>query len=96
MYTNIETEIGLASIRHLLHSNEDKVPSNFPSNLFLTILEIVMQNNIFSFADTLWLQLCGTAMGTPVACSYATFTFGDYENTTLLPTFKDNLLFYHC
>jgi hypothetical protein len=94
MYTNIDIETGLASIRHLLHSNKDKVPSNFPSNLFLTILEIVMQNNIFSFADTFWLQLCGTAMGTPVACSYATLTFGDYENTTLLPMFKDNLLFY--
>lgn len=94
MYTNIDTDIGIASIRQFLHSNEDNLPSNFPSNLFLTILEIVMQNNIFSFADTFWLQLCGTAMGTPVACSYATITFGNYENTTLLPTYQDNLFFY--
>jgi hypothetical protein len=33
-------------------------------------------------------------MGTPVACAYATLTFGHYENTTLLPAFRDNLLFY--
>jgi hypothetical protein len=53
-----------------------------------------MKNNIFNFADTYWLQLCGTAMGTPVACAYATLTFGHYKNTTLLPSFNVNLLFY--
>jgi hypothetical protein len=94
MYTNIDTEIGITSITDFLHSNERNLPANFPTNLFLNILEIVMRNNIFSFADTYWLQLCGTAMGTPVACAYATLTFGHYENTTLLPTFRDNLLFY--
>jgi hypothetical protein len=53
-----------------------------------------MDNNIFSFADSYWLQLTGTAMGTPAACSYATLSFGQYENTTLLPAFKDNIIFY--
>jgi uncharacterized protein YaaW (UPF0174 family) len=33
------------------------------------------------------LQLAGTAMGTPVACSYATVSFGHYENTTILPQY---------
>jgi hypothetical protein len=94
MYTNIDTDIGITSIREFLHSNERNLPTHFPTNLFLNILEIVMTNNIFSFADTYWLQLCGTAMGTPVACAYATLTFGHYENTILLPTFRSNLLFY--
>jgi hypothetical protein len=53
-----------------------------------------MQNNIFSFADTYWLQLSGTAMGTPVACAYATVTFGHYKNTTILPEFAPQLLYY--
>jgi hypothetical protein len=53
-----------------------------------------MKNNIFSFVDTYWLQLCGTAMGTPVACAYATLTFGQHENTVILSTFSTNLLFY--
>jgi hypothetical protein len=53
-----------------------------------------MRNNIFSFADTYWLQLSGTAMGTSAACAYATLTYGHYENTILLPTFRDNILYY--
>jgi hypothetical protein len=94
MYTNIDTAIGITAIRDFLHFNESLLPTNFPVDLFLNILEIVMKNNIFNFADTYWLQLCGTAMGTPVACAYATLTFGHYENTVLLPSFDANLFFY--
>jgi len=33
-------------------------------------------------------------MGTPAACAYATISFGQFENTVLLPEFKNNLFFY--
>jgi hypothetical protein len=33
-------------------------------------------------------------MGTPVACAYATLTYGHFENTTILPKFSQNLLYY--
>jgi len=33
-------------------------------------------------------------MGTPTACAYATLTFGNYENLTILKTFQNNLLYY--
>jgi hypothetical protein len=33
-------------------------------------------------------------MGTPVACTYAMLTFGQYENATILNEFKSNLLYY--
>jgi len=33
-------------------------------------------------------------MGTPVACSYATVSFGQYENTIILPNFNSHLLYY--
>jgi hypothetical protein len=33
-------------------------------------------------------------MGTPAACTYATKSFGQFENTVLLPEFENNLLFY--
>jgi len=94
MYTNINTDAGLTAIENFLTVNKDKLPGDFPLDFFLSTLAIVMRNNIFSFADSFWLQLSGTAMGTPVACSYATVTFGHFENSTLLPLFKENLIYY--
>jgi hypothetical protein len=55
-----------------------------------------MQNNIFTFANTYWWQKTGTAMGTPVACAYATITFGQFENSVILSDFRCHLLFYKC
>jgi hypothetical protein len=80
MYTNIDTEIGVASIRDLILQNNETLQDNFPTELFLQVLKIVMNNNIFTFANTYWLQLSGTAMGTPSACLYATTSFGQHEN----------------
>jgi hypothetical protein len=54
-----------------------------------------MDNNIFSFSDSYWLQLSGTAMGTPVACTYAMMSFGQFENKEILPNFQNNLLYYN-
>ncbi len=94
MYTNIDTHTGISAVRDFISTHLNAIPSNFPTNLFLQILFVVMENNIFSFADTYWQQLTGTAMGTPVACSYATVSFGHYENATILPAFSSNLLYY--
>jgi hypothetical protein len=88
MYTNIDTQQAINSMQDFIQVNLDKIPSNFPTTLFLNILEIVMNNNIFSFGDTFWLQLTCTAMGMPAACSYATITFGQHENIHLLPEYR--------
>jgi hypothetical protein len=94
MYTNIDTTTGLKSVEDFILTNYNQLPTDFPTELFLRILQLVMDNNIFSFGDSYWLQLSGTAMGTPVACAYATVSFGQYENTTILPKFSSNLLYY--
>jgi hypothetical protein len=94
MYTNTNTNLGISSIRDFITTHQDKLPSDFPTNLFLLVLTLVMKLNVFTFADTYWLQLAWTAMGTPVACSYATVSFGHYENTTVLTQFKSNLIYY--
>jgi hypothetical protein len=94
MYTNINTNIGVQAIKDFITSNEESLPSDFPSNLFLQILEIVMKNNVLTFENTTWLQLSGTAMGTPTACAYATVSFGQHENSTVLPRFSQYLLYY--
>ena len=94
MYTNIDTTTGIQAIQHLFELYHDRIPTNFPREFFITTLELVMNNNIFSFGDTFWLQLQGTAMGTPAAPLYSIITYGVHENTRILPTFNENLVFY--
>jgi hypothetical protein len=94
MYTNIDTPTGLKAVQDFIITNNALLPSNFPTELFLQILKLVMENNIFSFGESYWLQLSGTAMGTPTACSYATVSYGHFENTEILTTFKPNLIYY--
>jgi len=94
MYTNIATDTGLQAFQEFIHHNVNCIPIHFPTEIFLKILEIVMKNNVFRFADTFWLQLSGTAMGTPAACNYATISYGHHENTKILTTYAPNLLYY--
>jgi hypothetical protein len=94
MYTNINTDTAIEAFTFLLDSYSDEIPSNFPKVFFLKALTIVMDNNLFLFDDTYWLQTNGTAMGTPAACMYATISYGVHERTKIIPTFKNTLPFY--
>lgn len=94
MYTNIDTKTGVLALQDFITSNADHFPTSFPTELFLQILTTVMDNNIFTFVGTYWQQLSRTAMGAPAACAYATITFGNHENTKILPYFKSQLLYY--
>jgi hypothetical protein len=94
MYTNIDTTTGLQAFQNLFNTYYEVIPTTFPKALFLTTLEIVMNNNIFSFGDTFWQQLQGTAMGTPAAPLYSIITYGYHENTKILNKFQSNLLYY--
>jgi hypothetical protein len=92
MYTNIDTTHALHVISQFLRThplcqniyNIDSVNRG---------LEILMRNNLFKFGNTYWLQLEGTAMGTPPACMYATLYFAIYE-IELLTHFNSSLAFY--
>jgi hypothetical protein len=94
MYTNIDMPTGVSAVRDFITINKEKLPADFPTDLFLQILTTVMENNIFKFVGTHWLQLSGTAMGTPAVCAYARISFGQYENQYLLPTLQPHLLYY--
>ena len=52
-----------------------------------------MNNNIFQFSDCYYLQLSGTAMGTPPACMWATLYFAPHEDETTA-LYSDFLLYY--
>ena len=53
-----------------------------------------MSHNVFSFGDTYWLQLEGTAMGTSVAVMYANIYCSYRERTLILPKYKNNIIYY--
>ena len=52
------------------------------------------ENNVFKFGDTFWLQLIGTAMGTPCDYAYATIFFAYFKRKNIFLRFKDNLILY--
>jgi hypothetical protein len=92
MYTNIDTNHALRSIGQYLHTHERHF-NNLHIPSLMEALELVMKNNVFTFGDTHWLQLTGTAMGTPPAPCYATIVYAIHENI-LLSRYNQNLLFY--
>jgi hypothetical protein len=47
--------------------------------LLMALLEFVLTNNYITFMGTTYLQLCGTAMGTPIAVMYANIVLFDLE-----------------
>jgi hypothetical protein len=93
MYMNIDTNTGISNISNFIEANRQNIPPNFPTNLFGQILRLVMENNILTSANTTWLQLSGTAMGTPCACAYATITFSHYKNCNRFPEFAQHILY---
>ena len=92
MYTNIKTNKALWEIGQYSHSRSKKFKS-IPTEALTASLSIVMKNNVFHFRDTFWLQLQGTATGTPLAPTYTNLVFTIHDNT-IVPHFKNNLIMY--
>lgn len=92
MYTNIDTDTALSEINRFLHDNPALV-EDLNIDCLMEALTIVMRNNIFTFGDTYWHQLSGTAMGTPPAPCYATLFYAIKEQN-LLENYSNNLLYY--
>ncbi len=80
MYTNIDTNTVITSLTKIFRQYKDQISPGFPKEFFLSAL----QHIIFTFGNTFWLQLCGTALGTPAAPLYSTITFGYHENPSKL------------
>jgi hypothetical protein len=81
MYRNIDTHTSVTALRDFIMTNVNRHLQNFPMELFLQILTIVMENNNFNFLGSYWLQLSGTAMGTIATWAYAMISYGQHENT---------------
>lgn len=96
MYSNIDTDHGLATISNWLQLHKADLPKGFDSRTVLEGLDLIMRFNIFEFGDTHWIQQTGTAMGTSVACVYATIYYSYHEETRLLrnPINEFGIYFY--
>ena len=94
MYTNIDSKHAIKVIANWFETFSSELPLNFPSNLIIKVLNVVMHNNIFQFGDTWWKQKIGTAMGTSCACIYSTIYYAYHERTLLLEKYKNNIIYY--
>jgi hypothetical protein len=92
MYTNIPTDCALQLICDHMHTTAHLVPGT-PVKSLCSALRIFMRCDIFTFGDTLWQQISGTAMGCPPAPSWAN-TFYALCEAICLPQFQDNLALY--
>jgi hypothetical protein len=93
MYTNIDTAHALSEIGQYLRQSAICVAERIDPDILLQALSIIMNHNLFIFGDTYWVQLTGTAMGTPPAPMYATLYFAIHEER-ILKQFQRELLFY--
>ena len=89
MYTNINT----AHTLHVLSNFFQSFPKNTIHPGLLVGIKLIMTHSIFQCGTSYWLQLSGTAMGTPPAPMYATLYFCIHEETTI-PQFNNQILFY--
>jgi hypothetical protein len=81
LYPSIPIDFGLAAIR-----NTCECLTCFPPhvlNALLDLLSWVLHNNFCTFNGTVYHQIKGTAMGTPVAVSYANIVLYDMEHPIL-------------
>ncbi len=92
MYTNIDSTHGIQVIMNWIEEYLEEIPTNFPKELFLRILQIIMTSNIFQLDDTYWLQTCGTSMGTSCTCAYATLYWAYMERKFIIPKWEQKLL----
>ena len=94
MYTYIDIKHALETMNTWFVNNEQLLPPLFPTHLILELLSIIMTHNVFKFGDLHYHQLSGTAMGTAVAPIFALLYYGIHEETTLLPKFRSNIIYY--
>jgi hypothetical protein len=92
LYPSINLEDALGRIRHLLLQDNDWGDKR-DTHLILDVMHWVLYNNVFQFGDTTWLQIRGTAMGSPLAVVFANLYLSCLE-TELLNGLPNQPLLY--
>ena len=87
LYTNILNDVGLTACEQVLQGCACQVP---PTADIISLAQLVLELNSFTYNKQHYLQFCGTAMGTRKAPSYAQPVYGstgenDSGHCTLWP-----------
>lgn len=80
LYTNIDHLEGAEACYEALEKRKNKT---VPSILLKKLILIVLKSNVFRFGETLFKQIMGTAMGTPMAPNYANLFLDKFEREML-------------
>ena len=76
LYTNIDHEEGAEACYQKLEQRKKKT---IPSAVLKTLILLVLKSNAFRFGKTIYHQIMGTAMGTPMAPNYANIFMTKFE-----------------
>jgi hypothetical protein len=79
LYTVIPKDYGLMAIEYFLTKYPCLIESRFSKQFIFDALNLVLNNNFFEYSRRFYLQLTGTAMGTPVAPKYASLVMAFLE-----------------
>ena len=84
LYLNIPHKDGInAVLNRLYHTQEQADQMTIPPGTMADLLGIVLEQNYFQFADKMYHQVQGTAMGTKMAPSYANIFMAELEERLL-------------
>ena len=89
MYTNIDTKHALQVLEWFLNELklEGRLNDDFNTKMIVEAATLIMKWNLFEYGNSFFLQLLGTAMGTPVAVIWATIYFYWHEKHVLIPKY---------
>ena len=80
LYTNIDHEEGAEACFQKLENRKNKKVS---SRILKSLILLVLKCNAFQFGTTIYEQVMGTCMGTPMAPNYANLFMDRFENDVL-------------
>ena len=83
LYTCIPHSEGIEACRHALLATESIHIEQPPTEVLITLIELVLQNNTFEFNNKVYKQINGVAMGTKMAVAYANIFMGQLEKNIL-------------
>ena len=91
LYPSVPQKEGLEACREALEKRKNK---EIPTSALMEMLELVLQNNNFSFNNKNYVQIDGTAIGSPLGRNFAGTYMGRWEKELLQRTTVQPMVYY--